>query len=99
MEIEEFRQFVNQVYDDIYNRDDFGYFDIKADISKNEFGYTIIETFVSWKEPEKNKNIKVIIENAQNINELKVAFKTYILGNWKAYLSEEDFDRIESSWI
>lgn len=99
MEIEEFRQFVNQVYDDIYNRDDFSYFDIKADISKNEFGYTIIETFVSWKEPEKNKNIKVIIENAQNIDELKIAFKAHILNNWKAYLSEEDFDRIKSSWI
>ena len=99
MEIEKFQQFINSVYDDIYNRDDFGYFDISAVLSKNATGYTIIETFVSWKDLERNKSTKVVVENESDINRLEMAFKTHILTNWKAYLTEEDFNRIKRSWI
>ena len=58
MGIDKFQQFIDFVYDDIYHRDDFGYFDLGAEIIKDEPGYTIIETFTFWKHPERNKNIK-----------------------------------------
>ena len=94
MEIEKLQQFINRVYNDIYNRDDFGYFDIGAELIKNETGYTIIETFTSWKDPERNKNVKVIIENETDIDKLRVTFKTYILTNWSSYLTEDEFNKL-----
>lgn len=98
MGIDKFQQFIDFVYNDIYHRDDFGYFGLNAEIIKGEHGYTIIETFTSWKHSERNKNIKVIIENEPDIDKLEAAFKTYILTNWNAYLTEKEFNKIKDKW-
>lgn len=88
---------ISAVYKEIWERDDFGYFDIWAEITKEESGYKITEYFISWKDPKRQKHSRVLVEGVNEISSLEPAFKTAVTTDSWRFLTEEEYNGLTIS--
>lgn len=96
-ELRRLQTIISAVYKEIWERDDFGYFDIWAEITKEESGYKITEYFISWKDPKRQKHSRVLVEGISEISGLELAFKTAVTTDSWCFLTEEEYNGLTIS--
>lgn len=92
--ISQLQNLINQVYKEIWLRDDFGYFDIWGEITRENSGFKITEYFLSWKDPARTKHSRVLAEGITDIKKLESAFKLAITTDDWCYLTEDEYNKL-----